>query len=144
MTDYKKLYEQSQKENKDLKDQLEDFTDIAKMYDGEEACDLNDYIGKLVGENVELENKVIDLEVVFDENKRLKERNEALEFGNEMWTAESRFLNMDSAKSQPEEFNDFLKEEYDETTYKKMFEEFELKELLEVSDEESEEESEED
>ena len=65
------------------------------------------------------------------ENKKLKKEKEDLKFGIQMWTAESRFMNMDSALATPDEFNDFLKEEYDETTYKKMFEEFDLGELLE-------------
>jgi len=75
-------------------------------------------------------NKKLKEEVI-DERKKVAESEEGWRFSVKMWGAEADFLNMDSAKSQPEEFNEFLKDAFDEETYKKMYDEFELAELLE-------------
>ena len=74
-------------------------------------------------------NKKLKEEVI-DERKKVAESEEGWRFSVKMWGAEADFLNMDSAKSQPEEFNEFLKDAFDEETYKKMYDEFELAELL--------------
>jgi DNA-binding cell septation regulator SpoVG len=104
-----------------------------------QACsdqeEIRDMLKKVFDENKALKEEVIA------ERKKVAEGNKDRWFVGEMWRAESVFLNMPSAKEQPEEFNDFLKEEFDEEMYKEMYEAFDLEELLEVSDEESEEES---
>jgi len=122
--DYKKLYEQS------LKQRVADEKLIKKLK--QENQDLFFTFSKTLKENKELKEEIKELkEEVIVERKKVIEEKENRELAVNMWTAEARFLNMDSAANQePEEFNEFLKEEYDEEMYKKMYDEFDLKELL--------------
>jgi outer membrane murein-binding lipoprotein Lpp len=76
-------------------------------------------------------------EEVITERKKVVEVEEDKMLVCEMWRAEAEYLQHDSAKAYPEQFNDYLKEEFDEEMYKKMYEAFELAELLEESDEEA-------
>ena len=122
--DYKKLYEQS------LKQRVADEKLIKKLKQENEDLQKFDFqlkesLDKSLAEIKELKEEVIV------ERKKVIEEKENRELAVNCWTAEARFLNMDSAANQePEEFNEFLKEEYDEEMYKKMYDEFDLKELL--------------
>lgn len=100
-----------------------------------------------LAENEKLKKEIKELkEEVIVERKKVIEEKENRELAVNCWTAEARFLDMDSAANQqPEEFNEFLKEEYDEEMYKKMYDEFDLKELIAcVRGEEEDDEEEED
>ena len=92
---------------------------------------------KLVVERVKSLKKEIKAlkDEVIAERKKVIEAEDDKRFVGEMWMAESRFLHMPSATNQPEEFNEFLKHEFNEEMYEKLYEAFELEELLEESDE---------
>jgi hypothetical protein len=127
-------------ENKILKEEIKDIQrfDYRKIrfIGGKED------IKELKKENEKLKDEIKELkEEVIVERKKVIEEQENRELAVNCWTAEARFLNMDSAANQePEEFNEFLKEEYDEEMYKKMYDEFDLKELLACVAEEDDEE----
>ncbi len=116
----KKEIEELREENKNLKIDLETSQDELKQT----AADLFNDIEKL-----ERENKALKEEVIA-ERKKVVESEEGWKFSVKMWGAEADFLKMDSAKAYPEEFNEYLKDAFDEETYKKMYDEFELAELL--------------
>ena len=99
-----------------------------------ECTRLKNYAKKLKEENKGLKEEVIA------ERKKVAESEEGWRFSMKMWGAEADFLKMESAKVYPKDFNDFLKDVFDEETYKKMYDEFELEELLEEDEEESEDE----
>ena len=114
----------SRNENKKLKEALESE---CKQHGEEQDCSY-----ELLDENKRLKEEVIA------ERKKVAQAEDDRRFVGEMWMAESQFLQMPSAKQQPEEFNEFLKAEFDEEMYKKMYDEFNLAEFLECSDEEEE------
>ena len=97
----------------------------------EEHDELDKEHDKLDKEHDALKNEVIA------ERKKVIAAEEKNQFDKEMWGAEADFLKMESAKVYPKDFNDFLKDVFDEETYKKMYEAFELAELLEPEDEDS-------
>ena len=168
MTDYKKLYEQSQQENKELKEKISDLLgfqdgvdqmecDVGSIDDKYEDTQYEDIYAIIKGlheENEDLEDVREDrdrmntkLKKVYAEIKELKDEviterkkvisaEEKHDFVCEMWRAESVYLGTESAKASPEQFNDFLKEEYGEEMYKKLYQAFELADLLEPEDEE--------
>jgi hypothetical protein len=153
--DYKKLYEQSLKERvadekliaklKEENEKLKKENEIekGKVVAAVEAIDfMCPQIDAFIEENKILKEEIKELkEEVIVERKKVIEEKENRELAVNCWTAEARFLNMDSAANQePEEFNEFLKEEYDEEMYKKMYDEFDLKELLACVAEEDDEE----
>jgi len=109
----------------------QDFVSLAQERGLANADDLRSEIDEFEGDIEDLKKEIKELkDEVIAERKKVIEADENRRFVGDMWMAESRFL-QDSAKNQPEEFNDFLKEEFDEEMYKKMYEGFELEELLE-------------
>ena len=120
-----------QEENEKLQEQIKTMEEEKEELESkvEQYSDDADRCLEAEEENEELKEEVIA------ERKKVIAAEEKNHFDNEMWRAESVYLESDSAKAYPEQFNDFLKEEFDEEMYKKMYEAFELKELLEPEDE---------
>jgi chromosome segregation ATPase len=117
---------------------IDESDEVEKLEENlEKAVETIEFSGrsleKLIQENDQLKEEVIA------ERKKVAEGNKDRWFVGEMWRAESEFLQMPSAKNQPEEFNDFLKEEFDDDMYKQMYDAFDLEELLECTESDEEE-----
>jgi hypothetical protein len=146
--DWEKMWEDKASECNELKEENEKLKKENEIEKGKvvaavEAIDfMCPQIDAFIEENKILKEEIKELkEEVIVERKKVIEEKENRELAVNCWTAEARFLNMDSAANQePEEFNEFLKEEYDEEMYKKMYDEFDLKELLACVAEEDDEE----
>jgi hypothetical protein len=146
--DWEKMWEDKASECNELKEENEKLKKENEIEKGKvvAAVEVIDFMCPQIDAFIE-ENKILKEEIkelkeeVIVERKKVIEEKENRELAVNCWTAEARFLNMDSAANQePEEFNEFLKEEYDEEMYKKMYDEFDLKELLACVAEEDDEE----